>query len=394
MNTIKDPVLNSRWTDRLGAFSLGICLIFLLAIKGTAIYNIAFYLLLLLILVCWWQKRELPNLPNKKIMSAYIFFCICLLVSGAFQGEWGSFANAVGYVYRTMPFLLLYFGVMCFNKKDVVRKACIIAMGINAAIVAYWYLNVWDAQSRLDIVNGPNITVDVLSLSLIFGGWAAYKYRHNKIVTLLSVMSALLCTLGIWWTQSRGGIVGLLAGLALAIYCYYASKKWKNYKHFALVNTTVLLLGVVALMGAVAYLVPRDHSDHSRIAIYNTAWHMFVEHPAVGVGVDNFYREYNNYVQPEDRSYGSFIHAHNDFLSFLATTGILGMAGFAVFSFVFLFTLVKGVSFNHNRPIYFAMLYVFLAMYLHGLVDVAMCNNTGTRMVFGLLGVTLAMENE
>lgn len=394
MNTNNENISVSCWLDKIGTFALGICLVFLLSIKGTSVYNIAFYLLLITLLVYWQKKKVLPKLPEKKIMFSYIFFCACLLLAGGLQGEQSSLMSAAGYIYRTLPFLVLYFGVIYFNNKDVVRKACITSLTINASIVVYWYFAVWDGQSRLSIIDNPNLTIEVLSLSLVFGIWAACKYRHNRFVVMLSTMSALWCALGIWWTQSRGGLAGLLAGFALVCYCYYTAQKWKNYKHFVIVNTTILFVGVLALMGATAYLVPRERSDHGRIAIYNTAWHMFVEHPVTGVGGDNWGREYNNYVQPEDRQYGSFIHAHNDFLNFLATTGGIGATGFVFFSLVLLFTLIKGVSFKRNKPIYLAMLYVFLTMYLHGLVDVAMCYNTGTKMVFGLLGITLALGDE
>lgn len=382
---------NNTLVKRIGGLALGLLVIFLLSIKGVAIYNVALYLLLISLCIYSWKMRQLPKLPSGNIFFAYVFFCICLVLAGFLQGDMDSVKGGVGYVYRTLPFLLLYIGVSCFDKKDIVYKGILAALCVNACTVLYWYLQVWDRHSRLDIVDGPNLTIEILSLSFIFGLLAVYKYRRNKLVLVIGVVSSLMLLLGMWWTASRGGMMGLLVGAAVTFFYYLFAKKRERFKSPVVVSAFLMIVGALTVCSLTAYLFPRSSSDTERLCIYKSAVQMFIDHPVAGVGFYNFSKDYVNYVQPEEPSGIVFQHAHNDFLQFLSTTGGVGTIGFVFFSFVFLLELLRRVIYRPQEPIYLAMLCAFITMYMHGLVDTAMCYNTGTRMVFGLLGMVFAI---
>lgn len=387
----KELVGKQSWITRMGSFSLGLFVLFLLAIKGMAIYSTAFFLLLVSLLIYFFKSRHAPYLPDKKLFFAYLFFCVCLIISGIMQGDFSSIKGSASCVYRTLPFLLLYFGVSYFGSKAIVYKSFFAAMVLNAGIVAYWYLQIWDKHSRIDIIDGPNLTVIVLSLSLIFGSLAVYNYRQSKLVVLVGVFSAVLILLGIWWTDSRGGMMGLGLGLLITGAYHLFSRKKGNFKRPVIISTIAMIVGCMLILALTAIVFPRDSSDTGRICIYKSSVQMFIDHPVSGIGYHNYTKEYVNYIQPEMPIKGVIPHAHNDFLQFLATTGLVGAMGFTVFSIVFFLTLIKRVFNYPQNPIYLAMLCTFITMYSHGLVDTAMWYNTGTRMVFGLLGITLAI---
>lgn len=391
MFTKYDLINRKNWLPKLGRYSIGLCVLFLLSIKGMAIYNVAFYLLLIAFLIYSVQMRKVPQLPDKRILSAYVIFCGSLLIAGILHGEMIGVKGAAGYVYRTLPFLLLFFGIHSFGSKEMVYKSFLAGLFVNAGIVLYWYLQVWNRQGRLSIIDNPNLTVEVLSISLIFGLLAVYEYRHSKMLMLTGMISSVVLMLGIWWTGSRGGAMGLLAGVFLTCFCHIFAKNKDRFKRPIIVSVIAMIVGSLLILGLTAGLMPRDTSDRARICIYKSAVQMFVDHPVAGVGYDNYGKEYMNYIQPDAPVREPFPHAHNDFLQLLATTGSVGATGFLIFSLVFLWILLKKIFSYSEKPIFLAMLCTFIAMYLHGLVDMAMLYNTGTRMVFGMLGITLAI---
>ena len=386
-----DFTSRQSWITKMGKFSLGLFVLFLLVIKGMAIYSTAFYLLLVSLIIYSFKRRKFPSLPDRNLLIAYGFFCVCLLLAGIMQGEYSSIKSSASYVYRTLPFLLLYFGVSCFGSREIVYKSFLAAMAANAGIVAYWYFQVWDRHSRIDIIDGPNLTIVVLSLSLIFGLLAVYRYRHKKFVVFIGTISTAILLSGIWWTGSRGGMMGLGVGGLVTYFCHLFAKKKDRFKRPVIVSAIVLIVGSLSVLALTAVLFPRDASDNGRLCIYKSSVQMFIDHPVAGIGYANFTKEYMNYIQPEMPIPGVIPHAHNDFLQFLATTGIIGATGFSLFSLIFLLTLLKRVICCSEKAIYLAMLCTFITMYSHGLVDTAMWYNTGTRMVFGLLGIVLSI---
>ena len=382
------------WEEKLGCWALCLSIVFLFSLKGTAFYNISIYLLMTSLIIRFYRKKRFPKVyPEKRVLFSYCFFCFCFLVAGLIQGETETIFDSIGYVYRTLIFFLLYYGVLCFGRKDIVHKSFIIASIVNAFIVIYWYVNVWDQNSRLCIIDNPNLTVEVLSLTLTVAILSIYRYRHNIVCSLFGVVSATILLVAMWWTQCRGGMAGFIAGVIMVSVCWWMAKRKSVFKKPVIVNAVLIVLGTALLLGVTAYLFPRGSSDSERICIYKSSVQMFVDNPLVGVGYENFSKEYYKYKQPESiRDW--YAHAHNDFLQFLATTGIIGTVGYIVFSLVIFYCLVERVTYKKNEPIYLAMLCIFISMYLHGMVDMAMNYNTGVRIVFGMLGISLAIEDK
>ena len=62
---------NNTLVKRIGGLALGLLVIFLLSIKGIAIYNVALYLLLISLCIYSWKMRQLPKLPSGNIFFAY-----------------------------------------------------------------------------------------------------------------------------------------------------------------------------------------------------------------------------------------------------------------------------------------------------------------------------------
>ena len=103
---------------------------------------------------------------------------------------------------------------------------------------------------------------------------------------------------------------------------------------------------------------------------------MFVDHPWLGVGLDNFLYAYRGrYIQPEAWQEPNLPHAHNIFLDALTRTGLLGL--FALLAilisfFKLTFDILRPRSpapLHDLRPLAIGLLAAMINTLAHGLVD-------------------------
>lgn len=156
-------------------------------------------------------------------------------------------------------------------------------------------------------------------------------------------------------TNSRVGVLELLALLAGAVLVVFLSRK--NTNRFAL---NLLLLSLIALLflAIVPGLIKKiglvqesvstlsrlttdkygivERSSMLRVEVWQRAWHIFLAHPLLGVGVGNFatfdFIERAAGAGLYDQHALKFTHAHNIVLQLAAELGVLGLALLATFS--------------------------------------------------------------
>jgi putative inorganic carbon (HCO3(-)) transporter len=126
-------------------------------------------------------------------------------------------------------------------------------------------------------------------------------------------------------TFSRGALVlGVPAGLAVVLLGWLGRRAlWPL--------GAALIAGLAAL--PLAARLPRfasllDFSSGTsffRLRLWVSSWRMFVDHPMLGVGPDNFLYQYRSrYILPEAWEEPDLSHPHNVVLDFLSRIGLLG----------------------------------------------------------------------
>jgi O-antigen ligase len=121
---------------------------------------------------------------------------------------------------------------------------------------------------------------------------------------LLFGLPAALVVIAIGWLGRRGWIisgVGAAAGLAsLPIL-----SQWSRFANF----------------------LSEGGTGFFRLKLWGSAWRMFLDHPVLGVGLDNFLYEYRSkYIQPDAWQDPNLSHPHDMVLDFLSRLGVLGFA--------------------------------------------------------------------
>lgn len=113
-----------------------------------------------------------------------------------------------------------------------------------------------------------------------------------------------------------------------------------------------------------------------RINVWRSAWAMFVDHPWLGVGLDNFLYAYRGrYIQPEAWQEPNLPHAHNIFLDALTRTGLLGLFALlailiSFFKLTFDILRPRAPAPLHDLcPLAIGLLATMINTLAHGLVD-------------------------
>jgi O-antigen ligase len=76
-------------------------------------------------------------------------------------------------------------------------------------------------------------------------------------------------------------------------------------------------------------------SNAERVLMWQSAWHMFKDHPVFGVGIGNYEDQFQQKYKSEKSIEEGQVHPHNVFLSILTQSGILGgIAYLTMFSYL------------------------------------------------------------
>ncbi|MDY2636564.1 MAG: O-antigen ligase family protein [Phascolarctobacterium sp.] len=217
----------------------------------------------------------------------------------------------------------------------------------------------------------PNSLGSVMELTIPFLIYAIYKFRDRLYyaciggVTLLSSCACLLIS------GSRGAQLAVIGEICvlLAIYCYRRYKIKSCSKCILLAS-----FAIAALILLFIHYSPRKY-DFERVLLWRAAWEMFLDHPVVGVGYDDWNSVYKTaYISPLAKE-PDLPHCHNFYLHLLSTTGIIGTI--AYFSFLFgqiKMTIKNSINeyklFDSNLNIADMFGAIICGMLIHNAVDI------------------------
>jgi len=194
-------------------------------------------------------------------------------------------------------------------------------------------------------------------LLLVILPLAVLRVRDEKSKKLR--FAATVCTMlilgGIFLTYSRGGVLAL----AIVVLCMLGFKtlRWRHVVPAALVGGVLAIIiapGVLNRLQTVAD-VPGLLSDRTvsqsdgavrgRLTEMLAAWHVFLDHPLLGVGPGHFSTYYSmDYMQDPDIAFRRINrprHAHSLYLELAAETGLLGVAIFTAIVVLVLWRLAS-----------------------------------------------------
>ncbi|MEP7359920.1 MAG: O-antigen ligase family protein, partial [Anaerolineales bacterium] len=207
----------------------------------------------------------------------------------------------------------------------------------------------------------------------VFAGQPLRRWLYGAAAALLGLTILL--------TFSKGALLlGVPAALAVIVVARWGRHGW-------LALAAVLALAVISL--PLLARVPRfaDLLDFTsgtsffRVQLWISAWRMWLDHPWLGVGPDNFLQLYRSrYILPEAWQEPNLSHPHNVLLDFLSRLGLLGFAAGAALMLGFWQSAIRayrrlrsaGPSQPQNLPLLplaVGLMGLVADMLAHGLVD-------------------------
>ncbi|MCI0477165.1 MAG: O-antigen ligase family protein, partial [Anaerolineales bacterium] len=190
----------------------------------------------------------------------------------------------------------------------------------------------------------------------------------NLLQRFQSPVSALIITLCLYLTYSRGAWLGIAAGLA-----FIALASDRRTRAALIV---LLIVGVIAVVPflqterAQSLFQIGTGTGFFRVSIWESAAAMIRDHPIFGVGLDNFLYEYPKYINPDAWREPNLSHPHNIVLDFWVRLGIAGVFVLAWMLFEFYRRGIRNAR-GINRALAIGVMASMTAALAHGQIDAA-----------------------
>lgn len=156
------------------------------------------------------------------------------------------------------------------------------------------------------------------------------RYKSAVLLTLIGASVILTFTRGVWISLSA----------AIITIAFLKNKKLGFAITFILVAVfSSLYFSSENFKGRIEHAANYNQNyDNQRLVLWTTNFEIFKDHPLFGIGYGENARRLREYYDrlnlPKDQFEG---HAHNQFIHFLAGTGVFGLLVYLIFSFYFLF---------------------------------------------------------
>lgn len=347
------------------------------------------------------KTRTFPKITlHKNILWAFVVFYGCLFISTLFHLDdvkniYGGAYSFLNYLMIPLPlFMLLYIGWEHDVRDDLFRIFSAVGYAMcGYGIYEYFAMHMDRLDSFYTSPPHVGIMMDVfIPLTIAF----AYRYRENRFhLTAMAVLLGLeTVTLGL--TETRGAMGALSVAIFLTAVLFLLKNRSRIGKGIR------WLLGIgTGLLVALAVLFSLHLGVHStyrmqgadRPFIWQSSYHMWEDHKLAGVGLSEWKDAYDNEYQLKgSKEFKKNVHAHNMWLIFLSTGGIiafLGYNGYLAFMGMYLW---KGIQSYVFSPFSWCMMTVFLAFVLNGLLDETFSSKSFGRLYYLALGITLLFE--
>lgn len=228
------------------------------------------------------------------------------------------------------------------------------AMVLSGMLVSFMALK--NKADGIGLVEGTRVTIgrDIgsmlgdpndLSLVLLFAasfGLSLLLTPKMPVMTrLFGLAGFILCVAAVIATQSRGGLLGIIAVAGVFAWRRVENKALLLSVGGAALSVLFIAAGISDRASGGAHEDGIDESAMGRLYAWEAAFYMALSHPLTGVGLDNFLSNYWSYSQHWD---GRNHAVHSTWFGVLAETGFLGLGAFLTMIGLTVMTALKSVA--------------------------------------------------
>lgn len=317
-----------------------------------------------LLLLALEDKRYIPRITP--VTASFGIFVLALLVAdllgaNVIRSIWSNFERMEGWITIVHLFgaFLLFERVLSIS--DLWKKWVQVSLGVSVLVGVHGLMQLMGAasihqgSSRLDANFGNATYLAVYALfHSFFAMWLLFVSKSTWQRFIYGGLAVLNIGL-LYFTATRGALLGLVAGVMVSLFVYALMSKSK--KVFAGLAIFVLLAGAsfagLSLNKESAFVSGSPvlsriatislEAGETRFAIWGIALEGFVERPLLGYGQGNFGMVFSKHYKPDLYDQEPwFDRAHNVYLDWLIAGGVVGLGSYLLFFGLLLYFLVRG----------------------------------------------------
>lgn len=212
-------------------------------------------------------------------------------------------------------------------------------------------------------LGNPNFASATLALIAVMTLSTAFNKQINREIRVFAILLTFLLVFVIYQSNSRQGLLSFFIGFSVFLTVYLFAKSKKYGITYVLLSTPVFIiaiLGIIQVGPFTRFLYKPSVSIRGHY--WRTAVEMFKENPFVGIGVDRYGAYFREFREVDYAlNYGWQItssNAHNTFLQFFATGGILlGFSYLLLMFYVFKCAVQNIKFFDGSEKLFVASLF-------------------------------------
>ncbi|XKT75434.1 MAG: O-antigen ligase family protein [Patescibacteria group bacterium UBA2103] len=320
-----------------------------------------------LLLLATMDKKFIPKITPVTVFF-FVFVGVMLIADllglNVTRSVWSNFERMEGWVMLAHLFglFLIFDRVLFVNElwKRFLQASLGVSflVGVHGAAQLLGYAEIHQGGVRLDANFGNATYLAVYTLfHIFFAAWLFFSTKVSWLRFLYVGVGALNLVL-LYFSGTRGALLGLIGGVFVSLLVYGFAKKSKKILSFGLGFVLLSVLGLGVLSAYKEHSVIKDDPVLTRIAdisfqagetrfrIWDIALQGFYERPLLGWGQGNFNLVFSKYYNPKLYAQEPwFDRAHNVFLDWLIAGGAFGLLAYLLF-FLSLFFFVWRGSFS------------------------------------------------
>lgn len=317
--------------------------------------NFAFRIIVEIMLGLWLILiyRDKASQPKRSwlLISLTIFLLIQSLATifgqNPVRSFWSNFERMEGLLAYVHSYLFFVIAVSVIKSREMWRWLLNTTVAISVITSLYGFrqlmggLEIHQGGGRLDATLGnaayfaTYLLFHIFILTYLFFTTSA----KNKAPRFIYGLIALLELVILYFTATRGAILGLLGGVFLLL-LLTAWRRTGQTRKISLIVLGILILGVMVfwslrttpfiaknqVLGRFANISLTETTTQSRFLIWNMSLQGFKEYPILGWGPENYSMVFQKYYSPEMwKQEPWFDRSHNVILDNLINFGILGL---------------------------------------------------------------------
>ena len=279
------------------------------------------------------------------------------IVSGIFSVNFNVFFDQFLICLQVMGIALVLLNLLVWLRNPTLVWSAIFFATIMMSAYVLQYPKMYYIDDRLA---GRLQNANLYALALVL----SYVYALNRIIASRSAAIKVFCLASVPFilyligeTGSRKGIIAVVLFGVLTMVLHY-----KYIINKSVVMGISIILMFIALVVISSYYISQskhmyrlesvfltlesgniskaDKSFKDRLKLYDYGWKMAVEHPVLGMGLDNF-----RVVMAGNFNASKGVYSHSNMIELLASTGFVG---FAIYYSIYVSIFIKLININRK----------------------------------------------